>query len=360
MNKRRVLLMAVQLGIGGSERQLTEIAKTLDRNQFEPYVACFESHGIRGDELRAAGVPIVEFGVNSFLKPKALLEGLRLSRFIRTQKIDIVHSFDVPMNVFAIPFAKFASTPVVISSQRAHRDLSSRPYRQLLRLGDQLVDGIVVNCLDIQRHLMQDEGIPRDRIHLCYNGINLDRFRAGSTHNEVPVIGVVCNLREEKDLPALLRAFQKVAYSRPARLRIVGSGPVEDGLKALAAQLQLGEKAEFIPTQQDVSGYLRSIDFFVLPSRSEALSNALMEAMACGCACIASNVGGNPELVGEGRGMLFESGNDEELARCLMKLMDEPALAQQMREAATRFVSSHFTIAASSHRMMEIYRSFLN
>jgi glycosyltransferase involved in cell wall biosynthesis len=85
-----------------------------------------------------------------------------------------------------------------------------------------------------------------------------------------------------------------------------------------------------------------------------------MEAMACGCACIASNVGGNPELVGEGRGMLFESGNDEELARCLMKLMDEPALAQQMREAATRFVSSHFTIAASSHRMMEIYRSFLN
>ena len=360
MNKRRVLLMAVQLGIGGSERQLTEIAKALDRNQFEPCVGCFESHGIRGDELREAGIPIVEFNVNSFLKPKALLEGLRLSRFIRTQKIDIVHSFDVPMNVFAVPFAKFAGTSVVLSSQRAHRDLSSRPYRQLLRLGDQLVDGIVVNCLDMQRHLIQDESIPRDRIHLCYNGMNLDRFRTGNAHNEVPVIGVVCNLRAEKDLPSLLRAFQKVAASRPAKLLIVGSGPVENELKALAEQLQLGTKAEFISTQQDVSGYLRSIDFFVLPSRSEALSNALMEAMACGCACIASNVGGNPELVGEGRGMLFAPGNDGELAACLMKLMDEPALAQQMREAATSFVASHFTIAASSQRMMQIYRSFLN
>ena len=294
MKKRRVLLMAFQLGIGGSERQLTEVAKALDRNFFEPYVGCFHEQGVRAEELREAGVPIIVFGVRSFFSPRALGEGMRLARFLRSEKIDIVHAFDVPMNVFAVPFAKFAGTPVVLSSQRAHRDLTSRLYRHVLRFTDQIVDGIVVNCDYMRRHLIEDEHVPEDRIHLCYNGMDLARFhsRERSTEADITTIGVVCALRPEKDLPTLVRAFADLVVNKAASLHIVGSGPEEDALKALARELGIEQLTTFIPSQSNVSGYLRAMDIFVLPSKSEALSNALMEAMACGCACVASNVGG--------------------------------------------------------------------
>ncbi len=303
-------------------------------------------------------MPIVQFGVRSFASPRALVEGLRLARFIRSRKIDIVHSFDVPLNVFAVPFAKFAGAPVVLSSQRAHRDLTSQAYRQLMRIGDQLVDGIVVNCDYMRRHLVEDEHVPGERIHLCYNGMNLDKFNAdGRRTNEIPVIGVVCALRPEKDLSTLLGAFAAVHAERAVRLRIVGSGPEEERLKELATQLGIGDATEFIPTQPEVAGYLREIDIFVLPSRTEALSNALMEAMACGCACVASNVGGNPELVGNSRGLLFESGNVGELSGCLKTLIDDPGLRSRVSHAAREFTTEHFTIAASAARMAQIYRS---
>ena len=166
MTPRRILLMAYELGIGGSERQLTEVAKSLDRTRFEPHVGTLHPNGIRADELRASGVPIVSFDVRSFARPHAITQGLRLTRYLRRHKFDLVHTFDVPMNVFGVPFAKLAGTPVVLSSQRAHRDLTSSLYRRVLRFTDRLADGIVVNCDAMRRHLVDDEGVSPNRIHL--------------------------------------------------------------------------------------------------------------------------------------------------------------------------------------------------
>ena len=150
-----VMLTAYSLGIGGSERQLCEIAKSLDRRWFEPHVGCFHPEGMRADELRQAGVPLVKFATRSLRSPATLSAAASVGRYLRQHDIAMVHSFDVPSTIFAVPVARLYRTPAVLSSQRAYRDLSSGLYRRLLQVTDRLVDGIVVNCQAIKLHLVE-------------------------------------------------------------------------------------------------------------------------------------------------------------------------------------------------------------
>ena len=131
-----VLLMARELDLGGSERQLAEMAKALDRSRFDVRVGCFRAAGVRGDELTAAGVPIVEFPVPSLASVKG---ALRIASYVREQAIRLVHTFDTAANLYGVPAGRMAGTARVVSSQRAHRALMPAAYRHGLRLTDQLV-----------------------------------------------------------------------------------------------------------------------------------------------------------------------------------------------------------------------------
>src|SRR5690348_6594059 len=155
-----VLLMSRALGLGGSERQLAEIAKNLDRTRFEPHVGCFHADGFRADELRAAGVPVVQFDVSSFLGPSVVRGALATGRYLRYHDIQLVHTFDVPLNLFGVPTARLFRTPRVISSQRAHRALTPGLRRQALRITDRLVDAVVVNSEAVRRELIERDRVP--------------------------------------------------------------------------------------------------------------------------------------------------------------------------------------------------------
>ena len=173
-----ILLLARELDLGGSERQLTLIAKALDRSRFKPHVGCFRPAGLRGQELEAARVPIAHFPVYSFASPRAISGALQLARFIRDRGIRLVHTFDYPLTAFAVPVAHLFTRAIVVSSQRCHRELIPGGYLKMVRMTDRLVDAIVVNCEFVRRHLEQDEGIPPSQVQLCYNGIDLDEFRS--------------------------------------------------------------------------------------------------------------------------------------------------------------------------------------
>jgi len=365
MKRAPVLLLAQQLTQGGSERQLAEIAKALDRERFEPHAAVLRPHGIRVEELRARGVPVKELPLQSFGSPKVLVRGWELGGYIRRYGIRLVHSFDTPMNVFAVPVARVAGASVVLSSQRAYRELSGSFYRRLLRGTDRIANAVVVNCRALERHLMDEEGVPAGRIRLCYNGIDTEIFhprgrrRLARLEGAECVIGVVCALRPEKALPTLVEAFARVRQPG-VRLCIVGSGPVQAELEVMRARLGLGEDFILEPTTAAVADWLRSMDIFVLPSRSEALSNSLMEAMACGCAAVASRVGGNPELVDHGRtGLLFPSLDAENLAEQLRVLIESAGQRRAMAEAGCRFIQEGFRLGDAARRMAEIYSEFL-
>jgi L-malate glycosyltransferase len=359
-----VLLMVRALGLGGTERQLTETARFLDRERFTPHVACLIADGLRKIEIERAGVPILTLPVSSLMNPSVLHGAWQMGSFIRRHKIQIVHTFDVPMNLFGVLPARLARTPVVLSSQRAHRDLTPPAGRRLLRLIDRIADGVVVNCEAMREHLEVDEGVPANRIFVCRNGIDTNvyhpaRYERPGFLNEGVVIGVVCALRPEKGLGTLVEGFARVHREFPtAKLVIVGSGSEEGRLKQQAASLGIAGSCHFEPGTHDVARWLGYIDIFVLPSLSEALSNSLMEAMACGCCPVASRVGGNPELVIPDRtGLLFEAGNAEDLAARLRLLIANNDLRRRYAEAAAYRIATEFTHCAAAKRMGEIYEA---
>jgi glycosyltransferase involved in cell wall biosynthesis len=359
-----VLLMALELNQGGTERQLAEIARSLPRDSFVPHVGTFRSGGFRWRELEAHGVDPVCFSISTLADPRGLV---RIARYIRRHGIRLFHAFDWPAGLYGVPAARLGGADVVLSSQRGHRSLAPPRFRHWRRIADKMADGLVVNCEFLRNHLIADEHIPPGRIHLCYNGIDLRTFHPGPRTRPAPlqhaslVIGVVCVLRPEKDLLTLLDAFAAVRCRCPGmKLAIVGSGPCLPELEARAHALGIEEDCLFQPATADVPGWLHGIDIFVLPSLSEAFSNALMEAMSCGCCVVASRVGGNPELVTDGEsGLLFEPGDSSALAAILTRLIDQPGERDRLGTQAAVRVSERFRVEDSARRMGEIYRGFL-
>jgi glycosyltransferase involved in cell wall biosynthesis len=357
-----ILLMSYDLRVGGTERQLAEAAKHLDRERFAPHVGCIRLQGHRRAEIERAGVPTVEFSFPSFYSASVVAAARRMARYVKRHGIQLVHTFDVPANLFGVPVAKACRIPVVLSSQRAFRELTPGIYHRLLRVTDRLVDGTVVNSATLRDHLAVIDGVDPQQMMLCYNGINLEHFSPGPDRADVlahcsPVIGSTAVLRPEKGVATLLEAFAVVAqrYSS-AGLLLVGGGPEQVALEARAHKLGLADRCYFAGAVTDVAPWLRSMDFFVLPSLSEALSNSLLEAMACGCTVVASNTGGNPELIADGRsGRLFPPGDAPALARVLESLMEDGGACARMREQARAFVASNCSREASLAKLSAYY-----
>jgi L-malate glycosyltransferase len=365
--KPGILLMVRELHHGGSERQLTELALGLDRSLFQPHVGAFRIQGIRANELNAAGVPILDLPVRSFKSAGSLTGGLALARYVQDNNIRLVHTFDMPLTAYAVPVTRLLTSAVALASQRCHLALAGPRLRKLVVFAERRAHGIVVNCQYVKRHLMDDEGFSSEKIHLCYNGVDLLRFRRAAVQKPVSlpadalVIGVMCVLRPEKGLTTLLDAFAQVRQGGAnLRLLIIGSGPMLPELQDRARSLGISAACVFEPSTSHVEEWLRMIDIFVLPSLSEALSNSLMEAMACGCCPVVSRVGGNPELVKDGsHGFLFQPGKSDELAAKLQELIANPDLRQRLANAAHDSVHANFSRAASARRMAEIYGQLL-
>jgi glycosyltransferase involved in cell wall biosynthesis len=361
-----IVLLTQSLDLGGSERQLATLAMSLDRRVFDPIVACFDSRGVRGDDLRRAGVPVVEFPVRSFVAPHTAVVGRRLYSWLRQRHIVLAHAFDVPTAAFAVPIARAARVPVVFSSQRGDRRLFARGIQRVLRVADHLADAIVVNSDYVRRVLVAEFGVKDESTRICRNGLDVGVFypaeeiaprEARATGDSGLVVGIVAALRAEKSIDTLIDAFSQLRDPRH-RLLIVGDGPCKEALQAHARERGLDERCAFLPATSDVAAWYRKIDVFVLPSLNESFSNSLMEAMACGCAVVASNVGGNPELVRDGEnGLLFDPGNAADLARRLELVLGDADRRQRLGTAAVRTIREGYTNETSAARFAALYES---
>jgi glycosyltransferase involved in cell wall biosynthesis len=354
-----ILLMIHSLGHGGSERQVANTALGLDRSRFRPHVASALG-GFQADELKRAGIPVLHLPLHSFVSPGALRVALLVRRYIRTHNIKLVHTFDYTLSLLGIPVARSCPGVIALSSQRYYMDLVPPKYKQMLLLTHRMAHGIVANCEEMKRHLTADYDYPADRIQVCYNGIDTARFSPQPRQADDLVIGTVGVLRPEKNLGLLLEAFARVQSLRPGmKLVIVGSGPERERLVARSVELGISSRCTFEPTTADVPAFMRAIDIFVHPSLSEGLPNAVMEAMACGCAVIASRVGGCAELIEHGRtGLLVPPGDLEALTACLASAIGDDTPRRKMAAAAADEMQN-FSLARAAARMQSIYESYL-
>ena len=358
--------MARELNLGGCERDVAKIAMGLDRSRFEPHVGCFRPHGFRWDELKRKGVPVVEFPLRSLGAPSSWRAWTQMARYLRENDIRLVHAYDTPTVVYALPVVSM-NRRIAVSSQLCYRSLVGARNMHLLRITDQMVDRVVVNCRAMERHLIEDEHVSPSRIYLCHNGVDTVEFRPlpGPRPERLReaslVIGTICVLRPEKDLPTLIEAFARVRHLKAGlKLILVGWGSVQPELEALSARLGLGEDCLFEPATSNVPFWMRGIDIFVLPSISEAFSNSLLEAMACGCCPVGSRVGGTPELIEHGRrGLLFEPGNVADLANQLAFAIEQEPRRKAMAAEAARFAREQLSIEVAVGRMENLYGSLI-
>jgi glycosyltransferase involved in cell wall biosynthesis len=269
--------------------------------------------------------------------------------------------------VFTVPVARALRLPAVLSSTLGSRELLDRRSRRQMRFTDRMVDAVVVNCEAMRRHMIDDEHVTSKRIELCYNGVDTAQFFPQAIRDPARassgtfVIGAVCVLRPEKALDLLQEAFARVRHlRRDMQLLIVGSGPELSRLEANSRRLGIQEDCVFVPATLAVQQYLYAFDIFVLCSHSEAFSNGLLEAMACGCTSVGSRVGGTPELIGnDERGLLFQPGNSSDLAAKLSALIENEALRSELAKRAAEFAKSRLNIEIAAQRMGEIYESML-
>lgn len=354
-----VLLMIHSLGHGGSERQLANIALSLDRSRFSPHVASVLG-GFQADALRSAGIPVVPLPLRSFVRPSIIGVAQQIRSYIGRHRIRLVHTFDYTLSVLGVPVARTCPGVIALSSQRCYVDLVPSKYRKPLLIAHRIATGVVANCEEMRRDLIERYSYPADRVRICYNGVDTERFRsAGRRPGDGLVIGTACVLRPEKNVGQLLAAFAQVRRLREGlKLLIVGSGPERESLVAKSEALGIADVCSFQPSTPDVPAVMRAIDIFVHPSLSEGLPNAVMEAMSCGCAVIASRVGGCPELIEDGRtGFLTQPGELDSLtARLAAAILDDAARERIADAGAERM--KDFSLARSAERMQQIYETY--
>jgi L-malate glycosyltransferase len=361
-----VLLLSRSVGPGGGERQMATTALSLDRARYTPHVAYAET-GFWAPILEHAGIRLHWIRSRSLMSRRGVTEMARLRAYIGDHGIRIVQPFDYATNVYAIPIARSVRGVAALSNLRCHMDLIPPRDRRLNYLSHRLASAVVVNSNALRTHLVEDYRIASEKIHVCYNGLDTSTFRPGARRRiaelegKALVIGTVCVLRPEKNLPLLLKSFAAVAPKLgDVALLVVGSGPEEASLRQLAATLGIGGQCVFQSSVRDVVPYLHSIDIFVLPSVTEGLSNSIMEALACGCCVIASNVGGTPELIDHGvNGLLFPSGDLQALTTALASVAGDASLRATLSQAGAAQAQSRFSVAAAAARMQEIYDTVL-
>lgn len=334
---------------------MTELIRRLDRSRFEIHVACFHKEGSWLPRVEACA-PVTAFPIRGFARPATLARAAAFARWCRAHRIAGVLTCDLYANSFALPAAALGGVSTRIGSRRELNPDKSAAQIALQRHAYRFAHAIVANSRAASRQL-EREGVPLGRIRVIPNGIAAERFSGRLATSRLATVVTVANLRTEKAHEVLLEAAARLAprYS-DLKFRIIGDGPREAELRALAAGLGVTDRVEFLGHREDVPALLTRADIFVLPSRSEAFPNGAIEAMAAGLPVVASRVGGLIDLVDEGRtGLLVEPDNPAALADAIASLIESPARAAALGAAARDEVVHRY----SFDRMVRSFETLL-
>jgi glycosyltransferase involved in cell wall biosynthesis len=309
--------------------------------------------------------------MRSFKSPAAAKALIAFARWLRRRRIAIVHTCDLPANVFALTGAALARVPVRVGSRRELTPPDkTRVHLTAQRLAYRTAQRIVANSAAAAACLAAD-GVGESRIVVIPNGVDLSAFpvRPRGAEDAVPharahdgpVVCTVANLRPEKGHDVLLRAAATVLKRVPhARFRLIGDGPLRAPLGELAVELGIAHAVEFLGHREDVPALLADSDVCAFPSRTEAFPNGLIEGMAAGLPVVASAVGGILELVDDGRnGLLVPVDDPAALAAGILRVLDDRATSARLGESARGSIESRYSFDRMVASFEELYLSEL-
>jgi glycosyltransferase involved in cell wall biosynthesis len=357
----RVLLLTDEMEVGGTQRQIVHIARSLDRTRFEPTVAYFRNRSFLADELEKAGVPVVEIPKKGRLDLGFVRN---LAAFLREGRFDVIHCFAFTGELWgAVARRLVASTrrPVLITSVRNKYDWYSSLQWRLKTWTAKESCRVIANSSAGGEHARIAMGLAPGSVDVVYNGV-ADAPEASLTppdsrSGSMVTALFVGRLVEQKNVFVLLRAMKRLRDAGIAiRLRIAGDGPLREQCAQEIADANLVDSVEMLGQRSDTAALMASSDFVVLPSLREGLSNVILEAMIVGRPVIASAVGGSVELVqARQTGLLFPSDDDAALADAMRELIADAAMRGRLGEAGRKRAVERFTVAAMVRTMQDYY-----
>jgi glycosyltransferase involved in cell wall biosynthesis len=353
----RVAHVVETLDLGGLEKLIIEFARHTDRARFAPMVVTIGGRGLLADEVETLDCPVISLNLPPGVRSR-VWSIAQMARLFRRERVGVLHTHSGGPLLFGAPAARLAKVPRVVHTRHHGPDLgSSRRAFAGMAFAARWVDCVACVADDGARRAAE-EGIDASKIKTVWNGIDLDRFAFRGPAPGGPAV-VVARLNPEKDVETLLRASAIVARQLPEyRLEIAGDGPSRTALESLAKELNLGEQAKFLGRVDDVPALLSRASMLVLPSRMEGISLTLLEAMARGLPCVATRVGGNPEVVIDGEtGLLVAAEDPESLARAIQTLWDNPERAKALGHAGRARAERHFDIRRTVATYESIYQT---
>ncbi|MEP6593275.1 MAG: glycosyltransferase [Acidobacteriota bacterium] len=345
---------------GGTERQMTELVRRLDPRQFRVHVACFHRAGAWLPRVLERAASVVEFPIRGFGRPATAGQLLAFARWCRRERIAVVQTCDLYANIFGLPGAALAGVPVRIGSRRELNPDKSTGQIRLQRLAYRAATKVVANS-PAAREVLTAEGVAPGSIAVIANGVDPLWFDLPDHQRPIRTVITVANLRPEKSHEALLEAAAALAPTHPdLRFQIVGDGPRRQALEARAAALGLGGSVHFLGHRDDVPALLAAADLFVLPSRSEAFPNGVIEAMAAGLPVVACAVGGLVDLIEPGTtGLLVPPGDAAALAAAIARLAGDAVEAASLGRAARLAVRQRYSFDRMVGSFEDLYRTGL-
>lgn len=363
MPAKRLLIVTDEMEVGGSQRQIALFLANIDRDAWQPTLLYFRRRSFLVDELIASGVAVVELPKRRRIDPGF---AWRLARLLRQGCFDVVHCFSFTAELWVRALLWVAPRSRFVASVRGlclvYSDRQWRAKRWILGRADAVISNTAAGA----RETAHRTGYPLARIDVVPNGIETGTdpgdgvaaaLRSELTLRSERLIALfVGRLVIEKNLPLLLDALALIPAERRPFVLLAGDGPLEHDLRAQIARLGLADDVRLLGERSDSRRLMAAADFLVLPSREEGLSNVLLEAMEAGCAVLASDVGGNPEIVSDQRtGLLFRSGDAAQLAERMQSLVADPALRQRLADAARAETRARFGLDELVRRTEAIY-----
>lgn len=365
------------LHIGGLENGLVNLINRIPEERYRHAIICMDDFSDFRDRLQLDDVPVIAIHKKPGWDPAAKW---RLFKLFRTMKPSILHSRNLSgLDALLPAFVAGIKHRVHGEHGRDVDDLdgSNRKLQLLRRLHRPLIDRYIPLSQDLERYLKQKIGVDASRITQIYNGVDTDRFRPaqgakpylpvaeGFADDRSVIIGTVGRFQAVKDQMNLAEGFIQLLEQHPdhkktARLVMIGDGPLRKPVLERLAVAGYADQVWAPGPRDDVNALLPALDLFVLPSRTEGISNTLLEAMSSGLPVIATAVGGNPELVVDGEtGTLIPAADSQALADALLQYLWKPDLLKTHGSAGRKRVEAHFSITAMVDNYLSVYDRML-
>jgi len=342
----------------------------LDRDVWQPEMWTASAKlGDLAPVFEQEGVPVRSFGIEKTLvSPRTFAAAARVARDFRARDVAVVHGYLFEGNLLAALAGRLGRRPVTLVSKRSLDRYDRADRRLAAALSNRLADRVTVNATAVGDLVAEHEWCPASKIVRIPNGVALPSRPAttasgvAARRDRPPVVGMVGRLGWKKGYEHALRAAAIVRDAIPGvRFDIVGEGAQRSELEQLCGSLGLGETVRFLGQRRDVPELVAGFDCYMLSSVIEGMPNALLEAMALRRPVVTTSAGGSAEVVEDGvSGLIVAPGDAGALARAVIRILEDPALAERLAAAGERRVRQDFDLSAMLGSIDALYRAELS